>query len=193
VTVWGVDVDRVARLVSEAFHFGKQVGVEDWQALGGARFYGRRHEYLGATLLSEYLARGGEDNAHVVMPGEACSLSVDALLQLLTRLRMWSVRCAVARLDLAVDGVPFTPADAYRAVLAGEVVSWVKRGRDGTVSHSLARVERRPGRHDAVHRSAPVAAVHADLRPARADAGRAGDEGRIRERGGARAGRTARR
>jgi hypothetical protein len=44
VTVWGVDVDRVARLVSEAFHFGKQVGVEEWQALGGARFYGRRHE-----------------------------------------------------------------------------------------------------------------------------------------------------
>lgn len=43
VTVWGVDVDRVARLVSEAFHFGKQVGIESWQALGGARFYGQRH------------------------------------------------------------------------------------------------------------------------------------------------------
>lgn len=28
VTVWGVDVDRVARLVSEAFHLGRQVGVE---------------------------------------------------------------------------------------------------------------------------------------------------------------------
>jgi hypothetical protein len=109
VTVWGMDVDRVARLVSEAFHFGKQVGVEEWQPLGGARFYGRRHEYLGATLLSEYLARGAEDNAHVVMPGEVCAVGVDALLQLLTRLRIWSDRCAVARLDLAVDGVPFTP------------------------------------------------------------------------------------
>ncbi len=136
VTVWCVDVDRVARLVSEAFHFGKQVGVEEWQALGGARFYGRRHEYLGTTLLSEYLSRGAEDNAHVVMPGETCAVGVDALLQLLTRLRMWSARCAVARLDLAVDGVPFTPADAYRAVQAGQVVSWVKRGRDGTVSHA---------------------------------------------------------
>lgn len=136
VTVWGVDVDRVARLVSEAFHFGKQVGVEEWQALGGARFYGRRHEYLGATLLSEYLSTGAEDNAHVVMPGEACAVGVDALLQLLTRLRMWSSRSAVARLDLAVDAVPFTPWDAYAAVQAGYVVSWVKRGRDGTVSHS---------------------------------------------------------
>jgi hypothetical protein len=136
VTVWGLDVDRVARLVSEAFHFGKHVGVEGWQALGGARFYGRRHEYLGATLLSEYLSKGAEDNAHVVMPGEACTVGVDALLQLLTRLRMWSGRCAVARLDLAVDGVPFTPADAYRAVRSGQVVSWVKRGRDGTVGHA---------------------------------------------------------
>ncbi len=135
VTVWGVDVDRVARLVSEAFHFGKQVGVDEWQAAGGARFYGRRHEYLGATLLSEYLSRGAEDNAHVVMPGETCAVGVDALLQLLTRLRMWSSRFAVARLDLAVDGVPFRPMDAYEAVQAGHTVSWVKRGRDGAVSH----------------------------------------------------------
>ncbi len=136
VTVWGVDVDQVARLVSDAFHFGKQAGIEEWRSVGGARFYGQRHEYLGATLLSEYLSRGAEDNAHVVMPGEACAVGVDALLQLLTRLRMWSARCAVARLDLAVDGVPFTPSDAYRAVRAGQVVSWVKRGRDGMVSHA---------------------------------------------------------
>jgi hypothetical protein len=136
VTVWGVDVDRVARLVSEAFHFGKQAGIEEWQSGGGARFYGQRHEYLGATLLSEYLSRGAEDNAHVVLPGAACAVGVDALLQLLTRLGLWSSRCAVARLDLAVDRVPFTPADAYAAVRAGHVVSWVKRGRDGTVSHA---------------------------------------------------------
>ena len=32
VTVWGVDVDRVARLVSEAFHLGKQAGIGEWQA-----------------------------------------------------------------------------------------------------------------------------------------------------------------
>jgi hypothetical protein len=128
-------VDRVARLVSEAFHFGKQVGIEEWEAVGGARFYGRRHEYLGATLLSEYLSRAADDNAHVVLPGEVCAVGVDALLQLLTRLRMWSSRFTVARLDLAVDGVPFKPADAYAAVLAGHVVSWVRRGRDGTVSH----------------------------------------------------------
>lgn len=74
VTVWGVDVGQVARLVSEAFHFGKQAGVEEWQALGGARFYGQRHEYLGATLLSEYLSRDAEDNAHVVMPGDTCAV-----------------------------------------------------------------------------------------------------------------------
>lgn len=135
VTVWGLDVDRVARLVSEAFHFGKQVGIEGWQALGGVRFYGQRHEYLGATLLSEYLSKGAEDNAHLVIPGETCAVGVDALLQLVTRLRMWSSRSKVVRLDLAVDRVPFTPADAYEAVLAGQVVSWVKRGRDGTVSH----------------------------------------------------------
>jgi len=96
MTVWGVEADRVARLVSEAFHFGRQVGVEEWQAMGGAKFYGQRHEYLGATLLSEYLSKGAEDNTHVVMPGAACAVGVDALLQLLTRLRIWSVRCAVA-------------------------------------------------------------------------------------------------
>ena len=32
--------------------------------------------------------------------------------------------------------MPFTPADAYAAVQAGHVVSWVKRGRDGTVSYA---------------------------------------------------------
>ncbi len=62
------------------------------------------------------------------MPGAACAIGVDALLRLLTRLRMWSDRSAVARRDLAVDGVQFTPAKAYRAVLGGHVVSWVKRG-----------------------------------------------------------------
>jgi DNA relaxase NicK len=56
-------------------------------------------------------------------------------LQLVERLRMWSTRCEVVRLDLAVDGVPFTPADAYRAVLAGQTVSCVKRGRDGLIGH----------------------------------------------------------
>jgi hypothetical protein len=136
VTVWGVDADRVARLVSEAFHYGKQVGIEGWEPMGGARFYGRRHEYLGSTLLSECQSRGAEDNVHAVIPGEACAIGVDPLLQLLTRLRMWSTRCAVARLDLAVDGVPFTPADAYRAVRAGHTVAWVKRGRDGVVGHA---------------------------------------------------------
>lgn len=104
--------------------------------MGGARFYGRRHEYLGATLLSECQSKGAEDNVHVVLPGEACAVGVDALLQLLTRLHMWSSRCAVVRLDLAVDGVPFTPLDAYRAVQSGQTVSWVKRGREGLVTHT---------------------------------------------------------
>src|SRR6266536_5493986 len=120
---------------SLSVHSIPQAGIEQWQVLGGARFYGQRHEYLGATLLSEYLSRGAEDNAHVVLPGETCAVGVDALLQLLTRLRMWSSRSAVARLDLAVDAVPFTPADAYAAVRAGHTVSWVKRGRDGAISH----------------------------------------------------------
>ena len=136
VTTWDVSADRVARLASEAFHFGKEVGVDGWTAVGGARFYGRRHEYLGATLLSESHARGADENMHLVMPSEACAVGVDALLQLLTRLRMWSGRCSVARLDLAVDGVPFTPIDAYRAVQAGHTVSWAKRGRDGVVTHT---------------------------------------------------------
>ena len=104
--------------------------------MGGARFYGRRHEYLGATLLSESQSKGAEDNVHLVLPGEACALGVDALLQLLTRLNMWSSRCAVVRLDLLVDGVPFTPVDAYRAVQAGQTVSWVKRGPHGLVAHT---------------------------------------------------------
>ena len=142
VTIWGVDADRVARLVSEAFHLGREVGVEGWTLLGGARFYGRRHEYLGATLLSECQSKGAEDNVHVVLPGDACAVGVDALLQLLTRLKMWSSRCAVVRLDLAVDSVPFTPLDAYRAVLAGQTVSWVKRGRDGLVDAHVDLVQR---------------------------------------------------
>jgi DNA relaxase NicK len=121
--------------VSEAFHFGKSVGLSGWTPMGGAKFYGRRHEYLGATVLSDCQSKGAEDNVHVVLPGGACSVGVDALLQLVERLRMWSTRCEVVRLDLAVDGVPFTPADAYRAVLAGQTVSWVKRGRDGLIGH----------------------------------------------------------
>jgi Replication initiation factor len=102
--------------------------------MGGARFYGRRHEYLGTTLLSDCQSRGAEDNVHVVLPGQACGVGVDALLQLLMRLRMWSSRCKVVRLDLAVDGVPFAPLDAYGAVRAGHTVAWVKRGRDGAAA-----------------------------------------------------------
>ena len=30
VTVWGVEADAVARLVSEAFHFGKSIGLSGW-------------------------------------------------------------------------------------------------------------------------------------------------------------------
>ncbi len=136
VTVWGVDLDRVCRLVSEAFHLGRPIGSSGWTAMGGARFYACRHEYLGATVLSGCQAKGVEENVHVVLPGEACGVGVDALLQLIGRLRMWSTRCEVGRLDLAVDGVPFTPQDAYRAVREGHTVSWVKRGRDGAVSHT---------------------------------------------------------
>jgi Replication initiation factor len=136
VSLYGVEAERVASLVSEAFHFGRPVGLEGWQAMGGARFYGRRYEYLGATLLADPQAPGARDHVHVVLSGEGCAIGVDAVLQLLVRLRMWSMRCEVARLDLAVDGVPFTPVDAYLAVQRRQVVSWVKRGRDGLVHHT---------------------------------------------------------
>jgi hypothetical protein len=136
VTVYGCELDRTARLVSEAFHFGRSVGISGWTAMGGARFYGRRYEYLGATILADPQAPGTEDHVHVVLPGEACAVGVGALLQLLTRLRMWSIRCEVGRLDLAVDGVPFTPADAYEAVQQRQTVSWVKRGSDGLLHHT---------------------------------------------------------
>lgn len=59
VTTWGADLDTVAKLVSEAFHLGKAVGIEGWLAQGGAKWYGRRHEYLGATVLSEPSRRRG--------------------------------------------------------------------------------------------------------------------------------------
>jgi hypothetical protein len=136
LSIYGIEADRVAELVSEAFHFGRSVGLSGWAALGGARFYGRRYEYLGATLLADPQAPGARDHVHVVLSGEGCAIGVDALLQLLVRLRMWSLRCEVARLDLAVDGVPFTPVDAYRAVQRCQIVSWVKRGRDGLVHHT---------------------------------------------------------
>lgn len=136
VTTWGAELDTVARLVSEAFHLGRPVGIEGWLAQGGAKWYGHRHEYLSATVLSEPQAPGVEDNVHVVMPGEACAVGVDALVQLVTRLGMWATRCAVVRLDLAVDRVSFTPHDAYQAVLAGHTVSWVKRGRDDVIGHT---------------------------------------------------------
>ena len=178
VTIWGVDADRVARLVSEAFHLGREVGVEGWTLLGGARFYGRRHEYLGATLLSECQSKGAEDNVHVVLPGDACAVGVDALLQLLTRLKMWSSRCAVVRLDLAVDSVPFTPLDAYRAVLAGQTVSWVKRGRDGLVMHTWTS-SNGPGR---ATRSMSAVDRHGAAFASTTDEGRHGSSWRQRTR-----------
>ena len=178
MTIWGVDADRVARLVSEAFHLGREVGVEGWTLLGGARFYGRRHEYLGATLLSECQSKGAEDNVHVVLPGDACAVGVDALLQLLTRLKMWSSRCAVVRLDLAVDSVPFTPLDAYRAVLAGQTVSWVKRGRDGLVMHTWTS-SNGPGR---ATRSMSAVDRHGAAFASTTDEGRHGSSWRQRTR-----------
>jgi hypothetical protein len=105
VTVWGVEADAVARLVSEAFHFGKSIGLSGWTSSGGAKFYGRRHEYLGTTVLSDCQSKGAEDNVHVELPGAACSVvGADPLLQLVERLHMWSSRHQVTRIDLAVDG-----------------------------------------------------------------------------------------
>ena len=65
MTVWGVEADVVARLVSEVFHFGKSIGLSGWTSSGGAKFYGRRHEYLGTTVLSDCQSKAAEDNVHV--------------------------------------------------------------------------------------------------------------------------------
>jgi Replication initiation factor len=136
MTIWGMEADSVARMVSEVFHFGHEVPLSGWQEMGGARFYRHRHEYLGATLLTECYSKGAADNVHVVFPGEACHVGAHELLRLSYRLSCRATRFEVTRLDLAVDGVPFTPHDAYQAVKDGHTVSWVKRGRDGVIAHS---------------------------------------------------------
>ncbi len=89
------------------------------------------------TLLCDPQAPGASEHIHLVLPGEACEVvGVQGLLGLLDRLRELAARVRVVRLDVAVDHAPFTPAQAYAAVRAGEVVCWAKRGTDGRVTHS---------------------------------------------------------
>ncbi len=137
VSVWGAGPEPVAELVAEAV-LGRRLGLGAWQALGGARFYGRRYELVkGVTLLCDPQAPGASEHTHLVLPGEACEVvGAQGLLGLLARLRELAARVRVVRLDVAVDHAPFTPAQAYAAVRAGEVVCWAKRGTDGRVTHS---------------------------------------------------------
>jgi hypothetical protein len=137
ISIWGAEPEAVAELVSEAV-LGRRLGLGHWQALGGARFYGRRWELIkGVTLLGEPQAPGASEHLHLVLPGEACEVAgVDGLLRLLRRLRDLATEVRVVRLDVAVDRAPFDPEVALAAVKGGQVVCHAKRGRDGLVAHS---------------------------------------------------------
>jgi hypothetical protein len=137
VSLWGAEPEPVAELVAAAV-LGRRLGLGGWQALGGARFYGRRWELIkGVTLLGEPQAPGASEHLHLVLPGEACEVvGAQGLLELLAQLRELAAQVRVVRLDVAVDHAPFSPVEAYAALMAGQVVCWAKRGRDGRVTHS---------------------------------------------------------
>jgi DNA relaxase NicK len=137
VSIWGAEPEAVAELVSEAV-LGRRLRLSGWQALGGARFYGRRTELIkGVTLLGEPQAPGASERLHLVLPGEACEVAgVDGLLRLLRCLRDLATEVRVVPLDVAVDRARFDPEAALAAVKGGQVVCHAKRCRDGLVAHS---------------------------------------------------------
>lgn len=90
-------------------------------------------EGLGILAGHREAARfGGEDHVHVQFKGKACAHLGDVKLHRF--LRLIENACGregwkVSRVDGAFDGVPFTPADVYKAVLRGDVRSRIKFGK----------------------------------------------------------------
>lgn len=126
----------VARIVGEAMYGLEHApALAKWTVQGGARFYSERRELLDVSMMSRP-TNGARDHVHVVFSGEACGrFSTESLLQMLARLDM-RAELHVGRLDLAVDGWAFSPADVRDAIRSDHVVTMVKRGSDGHVTHS---------------------------------------------------------
>ncbi|MGH7883811.1 MAG: hypothetical protein ACREN8_13085 [Candidatus Dormibacteraceae bacterium] len=61
VTVFGMEPNEVAAIVSDAFHEGSQVRLNGWSEQGGPSFYRNRYEYLGASLLYGCFSEGAEE------------------------------------------------------------------------------------------------------------------------------------
>ena len=87
-----------------------------YQSLGGAKMY---CSPVGNDLPETYI--------HLELPGTACDALPDEVLhEFMVTMRRWE-KMNVTRIDLAWDGVAFTPMETRNAVMEGSIRSLLKR------------------------------------------------------------------
>ena len=75
-------------------------------------------------------AGGGENQSHVVIPGGACEvMGGDGLLAVQQICDRMGIRTRASRVDLAIDGGDYTPADVREAFVEGDVRTYTRRDR----------------------------------------------------------------
>ena len=106
--------------------FGQTFG--HLNALGhGARLFAEVHKALLGTKIYVKPLRKDDDYFHLEIPGKACeALEPLELMQFIKDL-VAHEKFKVKRLDLAWDGVPFTPKDIYDAVFEDKARTYAKR------------------------------------------------------------------
>lgn len=126
VTAWidRADWENVYDLTLGGF-LGDWVDIER-----GGHFYKRVYEaHLGARLYT-IPANENLDQRQITieLPGKACQfLGFERLSNFYIQLKIHSERVSVARIDLAFDGVPFTVAEFWDAVHAGDCRTYARR------------------------------------------------------------------
>jgi len=97
----------------------------------GARSYRQLYKGLSGSKVYAFpsqMGRDGSDHVHLELPGDACDcLPPDKMITLFKLLDDYGLRYTVKRLDIAFDGLSFTPGDVYRAILDGKLNSFANR------------------------------------------------------------------
>ena len=130
LTIWGGSVPEVEALVVSHF-FAGHAGESLWELMGGARYFDARYELAGydVTIYAGPAGkrRGSEEYLSIEIKGSALErLGSDGLKSLMTDLSVrWQVTSS--RIDVALDGAPFTPEWFEDQCEAGNLRSRVKR------------------------------------------------------------------
>lgn len=130
ITVFGSPED-VLRLLADEYIEGYCGLVDDphahFEDLGSARRYGRL--YKGPNgLFVKAEAKVGPDHVSIEIKGESFDVyGMAPFSRLMQRFNEMQLRWHLTRVDLAFDGVPFTPRKVFKAIEASQVRSLAQR------------------------------------------------------------------